>query len=119
MSIADGNAGTVSYWTDHQSGVLHKIGSGLNPGYEYIDSTVQNLAGAVSFHVSMLPPPKPIPPELGSGWDAWFDYYHEMERANYKMTLKKLAEMMGFAYSTVKTKHGEYRRAKSQKQDTE
>lgn len=41
---------------------------------------------------SVVKPEKPIKPDRGSGFDLWFNYYHDMHTAGYKYTLSDIAK---------------------------
>jgi len=52
---------------------------------------------------------KPQKPEFGSGIHVWFDYYHAMNNAGYKMTFPMLADESGYSKNTFKVEHGRYK----------
>lgn len=54
-------------------------------------------------------PEKPQAPESGSSIAVWFDYYHAMNNANYKMTFSKLEKLSGYSKNTFKAEHGRYK----------
>lgn len=58
---------------------------------------------------SAAKPEKPLKPEQGSSIDIWFDYYHAMKTANYKMTFNILAGESGYSKNTFKAEHGRYK----------
>jgi len=54
-------------------------------------------------------PEKPVKPERGNNIDAWFDWYHAMNKAGYKMTFPVLAKESGYSRNTFKEAHGRYK----------
>jgi hypothetical protein len=54
-------------------------------------------------------PEKPQAPKPGSKIAVWFDYYHAMKEANYKMTFRDLAKESGYSANTFKQEHGRYK----------
>jgi len=58
---------------------------------------------------SVLKPRKPKLPKRGSGIDIWFDYYHAMNKAGFKMTFAMLAEESGYSKNTFKVEHKRYK----------
>jgi hypothetical protein len=59
--------------------------------------------------VEPLKPEKPLTPERGSSIVTWFDYYHAMKKANYKISFGDLAEISGYSKNTFKQEHGRYK----------
>jgi len=54
-------------------------------------------------------PKKPQAPERGSSIAVWLDYYHAMQKANYKITFKDLNKLSGYSANTFKQEHGRYK----------
>lgn len=59
------------------------------------------------FTMSMYQAPKT--PDTGSSTDVWFDYYHEMKNASFKISLQDIAKISGYAYNTLKNYHAQYK----------
>lgn len=59
--------------------------------------------------ITVEKPSQPAKPERGSNIDVWFDWYHAMNAAGYKMTFPRLAEESGYSKNTFKAEHKRYK----------
>lgn len=97
---------------------LNHTTGGFQPGLYHPDAkdkilkvtsdTLAGLAGIADLRAGMGK--KPEKPEKGSNLDVWFDYYHDMKNAKYKMTFKMLEDESGYSENTFKQAHGNYKR---------
>ncbi|MFC2037692.1 hypothetical protein ACFLYD_06975 [Chloroflexota bacterium] len=71
---------------------------------------------AASVKAPTKPPPpalRPAEPRQDASRDEWFDWYHACRKSGFKATLADIADKSGFALSTIKQAHREYKRARA------
>jgi hypothetical protein len=75
----------------------------------YNELIKQEWLALTSVPLENIPLKEPKKPDTRYPLDNWFDYYHNMQKAGKKYTLKQLAKEVGYAHSTIRYRHREYK----------